>query len=89
MKNYIKNGENYNKKPIDLSFKNKQIAFCPELPFGLLSFSSYVDIKAMNIISSDVEINEYKLLGTKSEKLANILKQLGILHFLGFFKQLK
>ena len=52
-------------KPIDLSLKNKQIAFSCELPFGILSFSSYIDIEAVNIISFDVEMNEYKLLGTK------------------------
>ena len=62
---------------------------CPELPFGILSFSSYVDIKAIIIIFSYVEINEYKLLGVKSNKLVNALKQLGMSHFLGFFKQLK
>ena len=28
MKDYINNGENLNKKPIDLSLKNKQIDFC-------------------------------------------------------------
>lgn len=43
----------------------------------------------MNIITSDVEINEYRLLGVKSSKLVNVLKQLGMPHFLGFFKQLK
>ena len=30
----------------------------------------------MDIISSNVEIDEYKLLGTKSKKLVNALKQL-------------
>ena len=43
----------------------------------------------MNIISSDVEINEYKLLGVKSNKLVNVLKQLGMPHFLGSFNKLK
>ena len=89
IKDYINNGENITIDPIDSSLKNKCIAYCPELSFGILSFSSYVDIEAMNIISSDVEINESKLLGVKSNKLANALKQLDIAHFLGFYKQLK
>ena len=38
------------KRPVDLGLKNKQIAFYYELPFGILSFSSYVDIETMNII---------------------------------------
>ena len=43
----------------------------------------------MNIISSDVEIDEYKFLGIKSTKLVNALKQLDITRLLGFSKQLK
>ena len=54
MKDYINNGKNLNEKPIDLSIKNNQIAFCSNSPFGIPYFSSYVDIKTMNIISSDV-----------------------------------
>ena len=62
MKGYVGNGENLKIKLIDFSIKNKQIFFCPRLPF-----SSYVYIEAMNIISSCVEMNEYKILGTKSK----------------------
>ena len=89
MKNYINNGKNLNKKPLNLSIKNKQIAFCSNLPFWILSFSSYVDIESMNIISSDVDTNEYKLLGTKSKQIVNALKLLGMPLFLGFLKKLK
>ena len=89
MKNYINNGKNLNKKPVNLSIKNKQIAFCSNLPFWILSFSSYVDIESMNIISSDVDTNEYKLLGTKSKQIVNALKLLGMPLFLGFLKKLK
>ena len=46
MKEY---GENLHKKPIDLSLKNKQMAFWARLLFELLCFSSYADIEAMNI----------------------------------------
>ena len=41
---------------------NKAIAYCFKLPFGILTFNSYVDIEKMCIISSDIKINEYKLL---------------------------
>ena len=68
MKDYISNVGNLKIKPIDSNLKNKCIAYCLELPFGILSFSSYVGIEAMNIISSGVEIKEYKLLGVKSNK---------------------
>ena len=30
----------------------------------------------MNIVSSDIEMNEYKLLGTKSKQMVNALKLL-------------
>ena len=41
---------------------NKEITYCFELPFGILTFNSYVDIEKTCIISSDVKINGYKLL---------------------------
>ena len=40
IKDYINNGENLKIKLIDLSLKNKCIAYCHELPFGILPFSS-------------------------------------------------
>ena len=52
---------------IDPSIKNKQMPFCSELPFEILSFNSCFDIWQMNVISSSVERNEYKFLGTKSK----------------------
>ena len=67
MKKYIDNVEKLNKKSFDLNLKNKQRAFCSNLPFGILSFSSYVDIKSMNIISSNVRTTGYQFLGTKSD----------------------
>ena len=50
MKRYIDDGENLCKKTIDLSIKNKQIAFCSNLIIGILSFSSYVENESMNVI---------------------------------------
>ena len=55
------------------------MVYCPELPFGITSFLSFLIIETMNIISSLVEINEYDLLGVdsdKSNKLVNALKLL-------------
>ena len=44
----------------------KMIIFWLDLPFGILSFNSYLDIRSMNIISSIVENNEHKLLIIRS-----------------------
>ena len=65
MTEYISSGKNLKIKPIDSSFNNKQIAYCPDLPFGIISFNSFFNIETMNIISSDVEVDEYELKGTK------------------------
>ena len=58
--------KNHKIKSVDFSIKNKKIAFCSELPFWILSFNSYLSIESMNVISSDVQTNEYKLLNIKS-----------------------
>ena len=63
MKEYMNNRENLKKSLLNA------------LP---IAFSSYVDIKTMNITSFDVEINKYKLLGLKLNELVNALKQLDI-----------
>ena len=46
---YINKGENLIKRPIDLSNKNKCMAYCSELPFGILSYSSYIDLEKMKM----------------------------------------
>ena len=43
-------------KPVDLSRKEKCKAFHFELPFGIIFFSTYVNIETMNIVSAHVEI---------------------------------
>ena len=43
----------------------------------------------MNIVSSGVYMNEYKLLGTKSKQIVNALKRLKMPLLLGSLKQLK
>ena len=42
---YISNGKNLKTKPIDSIFKNKRIAYCLELPFGIISSFRYVILK--------------------------------------------
>ena len=63
--------------------KKKKIFFC-EIPFGILSFSRYADIETMNIVSFDVEMNQYKLLDIKSRQTVSTLKLLGIPIFKDF-----
>ena len=46
---YINKGENLIKRPTDLSNKNKCMAYCSELPFGILSYSSYIDLEKMKM----------------------------------------
>ena len=41
----------------------------------------------MNIICCDVEVNEYNLIGTKSDELVNALKQIELRHFFAFLGQ--
>ena len=55
---YISNGKNLKIKPIDLSLKGKCIAYCSDLPFGIICPTSYVNIATMSIISSDKKINK-------------------------------
>ena len=64
---YINNGKNLKIKPIDSSLKDKCIAYCPELPFGMLSACSYLNIKTINIISSDTRL---------TKNLSGILKEM-------------
>ena len=88
MTEYIANGENLKVKPLDSSFNNKQTAYYSQLSHGIISFISFVNIEMMNIISSDVEVNDHELIGTKSDELVNPLKQLELPHFFGFIRQL-
>ena len=61
-------------KPCWFMHQKQTNSFCSNLPFGILSFSSYVDIESMYIISFDEKMSEYKLLGTKSKKIVNAIK---------------
>ena len=86
MKDYIDKGESLIKRPIHLGIENKIMAYCSELPFGILSYSSYRDLEKMKIVPSFVEKNECKLLGTKSSKMVNALKILKMPLFAGFLR---
>lgn len=59
IKQYINNAENLTKRSFDLSIKNKQISFCFDLTFGVLSLSSYADIESVSIISFAIDGNIY------------------------------
>ena len=45
MTKYIFNGKNLQIKPIDSNFDNKQIVYCPDLTFGIISFNSFFNIE--------------------------------------------
>ena len=62
------------------------MAYCGELPFDILSYSSYIDLGKMKIVFSIAENNEYKLLKTKAKKIANALRLSKVLLFMEFLK---
>ena len=88
MTEYMANEKNLKVKPIDSNFNIKQIDFYPELPFGIISLHILVNIEILNINFSNVEVNRYEIIGTKSDELVNALKQLGIPYLFGFTRQL-
>ena len=65
MVDYLNKGKKLKIKHINLSNKSKCMAYCCELPFGILSYSSYIDLEKTKIVSSVVKKNEHKLLGAK------------------------
>ena len=77
------------KKTVASSIQNKEIAFYSELPIGILSFNSYLDIRSMNIISSIVENNEHKFLIIRSLNFMYAFLKLEIHDYLGFHKYLE
>ena len=54
---YSTNRNNLKLKPVASSLKINRTAYFFELLFGIISFSSFVNIETMNIISSDLEMN--------------------------------
>ena len=55
MVDYLNKGKNLKIKPIDLSNKNKCMAYCSKLPFGILSHSSCIDLEKIKIVFSIVK----------------------------------
>ena len=55
---------------------NKKIVYCFELPFGIVTFNSYVDIEKMRIVSTGLKINEYKLLCINTLSLSYFFKEI-------------
>ena len=56
---YITSRKNLKIDIVDLSLKNKSIAYCFELPLAIISFSSFANIVTANIISLLVEMNKF------------------------------
>ena len=53
MVDYINNGEKREERPINLEdVRDKFIAYSDNLPFGIVSKSSYIDLKKLKIVSS-------------------------------------
>ena len=86
--NQINRGEKFRETPIDSNIKNKFIAYCYELPYRMLDESSYIDLNKMKIVSSMVDLSEYKFLINKSANL-EALKTLKMPLFLGFLNILR
>ena len=87
MVDYINNGEKNGERPINLEdSRDKFIAYNDYLPFGILSKSSYIGLRKMNIVSSVTFDDEYKFLKTKSKIMVKSPRTLKMLLFLGFLK---
>ena len=84
---HINNGENLKETLINSEdIRDKFIAYTDILPFGILSNSSYIDLRKMNIISSVTFDDEYKNLKIKSRMMVKSLKVLKMPLLLGFLK---
>ena len=74
---HINNGENLKEGLINLvDIRDKFTAYNDILSFGILSKSSHIDLRKMNIISSVTFDDEYKILKTKSRMMVKSLKAL-------------
>ena len=84
---HVNNGETLKETLINLEdIRGKFIAYNDILPFGILSKSSYVDLRKMNIIPSATFDDKHKILKTKSRMMVKSLKALKMPLFLGFLK---
>ena len=82
---HINNGENLKETLINLEdIRDKFIAYNDILAFGILSKSSYIDLRKMKIVSSVTFDDEYKILKTKSRMMINSLKTSNMPLLLGY-----
>ena len=87
MVDYINNGEKLEERPINLkNVRDKFIAYSDNLPFGMLSKSSYIDFNKMKIVSSVIFDDEYKILKTESRIMVKSLRTLKMPLFWGFLR---
>ena len=87
MVDYINNGEKLEKRCINLKdVRDNFIAYSDNLTFGILSKSSYIDLKKMKIVSSVIFDDEYKILKTESRIMVKSLRTLKIPLFLGILR---
>ena len=89
MVDYINKGKNLKTKPVGSINKNKCMANCGEVPFGILSYYRYIDLEKKKTVSCKIEKDEYRLSGTKSKKIVIALTLLKVPLFIGFLKKLK
>ena len=61
MVDYINQGEKLRDRSIDPDVRDKFIAYCDDLHFGILSYSSYIDLKKVKFAFSVIFDDEYKL----------------------------
>ena len=77
MADYINNGERLEERPINLEdVRDKFIVYSDNLPFGILSKSSYKYLKKMKIASSVTFDDEYKILKTELRIMEKSLRTL-------------
>ena len=87
MVDYINNGEKLEKRCINLKdVRDNFIAYSDNLTFGILSKSSYIDLKKVKIVSSVIFGDEYKILKTESRIMVKSLRTLKMPLFLGFLR---
>ena len=80
---YINNGESLKEIPISLeNIRDKCIAYNDTLSFRILSESSYIDLRKMNIIYSVIFDAKYKPLETKALKSLKMPLFLGLLKYI-------
>ena len=87
MVDYINNGGKLEERPINLKIvRDKFIAYSDNLPFGMLSKSSYIDFNKKKIVSSVTFDDEYKILKTESRIMIKSLRTLKMPLFWGFLR---